>query len=862
MNKKDFYHGIELLIDAIRNEEIPGGLPFVFSVNDETGHVTITPKNIGAVPIEATVNGKTLSAPITLTAEDVKALSTDKANQAITSSVNTWLRLNTTGEETEAGLSLQRGGKNRWSLWMTNQAEGSSNEGSNLLLRCFSNDGVNLGNVMMVSRATLTVDFAKGPTVSGMEVFHPGNLPTLGVLGADGRLTVAIGEDKAPLPLSQRFGQLQTVLDHKAKGDGSEDDTEAVQGQAKRRDPVAVCAVTVEPEQIDSRNLADTLLTTSNGKVIDFPQGFLGETVTKITSGQTYTAWAQDSAYTLGNQIRIWGTQKDSHADFNGMPVCMYSDDNGASFSVAVMDETLNRHSVWSAGIAHGREYVFIREDVEGGFKHYQYSRPAPEGHQAEYFGNWEVMEIPATAWLSPYDNQPPIMIHSFAEDAEGFIVGAHNGSGAWLVKVSTEGEAVVIPLSAGTNAEEPTVKFHKGHYFGFIRAGNAGTNPKFWKSLDGLKNISVFTAPADTFGANKLSDCPVSLNIDSSGVIHAFVAFRSGSEEGRPTDAPTSMFYLTAPIEGVGSFWAKAKNYRLGVLRHEEKGGASALGVGAVVVHHNNVQIYTGSEGRTGSQHTRDRVTDLYQITIPLKKSWGAFDYRERVARVGVAPAQFHKLAGKDRSGYRAETLVIHGEVLTEAYKKSAEAREAKGLLASIVNGGKTAGFNVASDSGYASFCGYFPASVGPSGMLVRHDLLTFKLDGKDTVVLSGGAAPALRPSAAGGAALGSSSRPWSGLFVEGEVYSLTGKRSRKVKALDEVMVDALCQIARNIGTDGVTAEGVHAVLAEVVPDPLAYGFLSKQGAKLALSHSQLQYAIAWAQQMRLDRLSCALNT
>ena len=63
-------------------QEIP-----VKSVNGKTGAVSLIASDVGAVPTSRTVNGKALSANITLTASDVGAATMTQVNSAIQTAI-------------------------------------------------------------------------------------------------------------------------------------------------------------------------------------------------------------------------------------------------------------------------------------------------------------------------------------------------------------------------------------------------------------------------------------------------------------------------------------------------------------------------------------------------------------------------------------------------------------------------------------------------------------------------------------------------------------------------------------------------------------------------------------------------------
>ena len=59
----------------------------VTSVNGQTGDVNLTASDVGAVPTSRTVNGKALSANITLSASDVGAATMTEVNSAIQTAI-------------------------------------------------------------------------------------------------------------------------------------------------------------------------------------------------------------------------------------------------------------------------------------------------------------------------------------------------------------------------------------------------------------------------------------------------------------------------------------------------------------------------------------------------------------------------------------------------------------------------------------------------------------------------------------------------------------------------------------------------------------------------------------------------------
>lgn len=71
-NSGNYYQGFVIVNDS--TVEYSGRIGIIQSVNGETGNVVLTPDNIGAVPTTRTINNKSLSSNITLTASDVDAI--------------------------------------------------------------------------------------------------------------------------------------------------------------------------------------------------------------------------------------------------------------------------------------------------------------------------------------------------------------------------------------------------------------------------------------------------------------------------------------------------------------------------------------------------------------------------------------------------------------------------------------------------------------------------------------------------------------------------------------------------------------------------------------------------------------------
>ncbi|RVI69356.1 hypothetical protein CN187_09160 [Sinorhizobium meliloti] len=381
------------------------------------------------------------------------------------------------------------------------------------------------------------------------------------------------------------------------------------------------------------------------GSVIHMSKDFIrGIRTSKITNGMKYTAWAQDKAYMVGKQIRMWVLEKESHPDGTGRIVLYVSDDNGSTFwpgeylQVEAKGETL-----WSAGFdaATGNEYLFVRvpagaTDVPP-YTYTMWKRTLTLGAgTGNYYAPFT--KTPITFPVPAGATGQPVMIHSFTIGHGGsVVVGASYGEGAWVMR-STDGGITWTAFEIGVDPdlEEPTVVYDPvtTRYYGFCRNGGSG-NPVFWYSpVNDLTGILRFTAPAGSFGANSLTDAPVPLKI-YNGRIYAFTAFRNGTLEGSGDDELTSAFFLDFPVFA-GNVWTQpsSKIYRLGTIPHREgSAGASACGQGSVVMVGSRVHLYFGMEERTGTTPDRNRIANIYQVSIPLTEYSGAFDFRDDLA-------------------------------------------------------------------------------------------------------------------------------------------------------------------------------------------------------------------------------------
>ncbi|WP_457663702.1 hypothetical protein [Sinorhizobium medicae] len=377
------------------------------------------------------------------------------------------------------------------------------------------------------------------------------------------------------------------------------------------------------------------------GSITYLSRDFLRTDTAKITNNFLYTGWAEVKSYLVGDSLRVWALEKESHADGTGRILCFTSDDGGSTYSPGeYLDLAASGRTLWSAGYSGTTEYLIVR--VPAGSLDtppYTYER----WHRTvttDTSGNLNTTPWTVTAITFPtpvgFTGQP-IMVIDFATGHGGsIVVGTSYGEGAAVAR-STDGGGTWTSyiLGASSSFEEPTVRYDATtqRYYGFIRNGTDGQNPRFWNSgVDDLTTISLWTAPAGTFGTNGLSDSPIPFAI-KDGRIHGFASYRNGTLEGSGSDELTSAFYLDMPVFA-GNIWsqATANIYRLGTLPHRETGGASAVGVGAVVIQDDKVHLIYGMEERTGAISSLNRITNLYQTIIFLTDRNGMFDFRNDV--------------------------------------------------------------------------------------------------------------------------------------------------------------------------------------------------------------------------------------
>ncbi|PLU64514.1 hypothetical protein BMJ21_22865 [Sinorhizobium medicae] len=124
---------------------------------------------------------------------------------------------------------------------------------------------------------------------------------------------------------SKTFGEIADLLDVNrsfasfgAVGDGSTVDDAAISSALASGKVIdgrgLVYKVSSKPSSfLNIRNAAFKV-----GNVIYPSREYMRTDTAKITNGFLYTAWAQDKAYRVGTQLRVWVNEKESHPDGTG----------------------------------------------------------------------------------------------------------------------------------------------------------------------------------------------------------------------------------------------------------------------------------------------------------------------------------------------------------------------------------------------------------------------------------------------------------------------------------------------------------------------------------------------------------------
>ncbi|RVN85099.1 hypothetical protein [Sinorhizobium meliloti] len=465
---------------------------------------------------------------------------------------------------------------------------------------------------------------------------------------------------------SKTFGEIADLLDVNrsfasfgAVGDGSILDDAAISSALTSGKVIdgrgLVYKVSAKPSSfLNIRNAAFKV-----GNVIYPSREYMRTDTAKITNGFLYTAWAQDKAYRVGTQLRVWVNEKESHPDGTGRIALYFSDDKGATWSFGqYLSAKATGQTLWSAGFDGTDEYLFVRvpsgtTDVPP-YTYTMWKRALGAAGSENYNGTWTKTNITFPV-PSGFTGQP-VMVHSFTVGhSNSIVVGASYGEGAAVMR-STDGGVnwTETILGTGSDFEEPTVRYHatSGLYVGFIRNGGSG-EPRYWRSTDNLATAGYFSAATGYFGGGVNSDSCVSFDIDEDGYIHATTAYRNGVIEDEGTDERVSAFYLRGPVTS-GNFWTDANTqvFNIAQLPRREQGGASALSQGSVIVDEDRVHLFYGMEERTGvtgGLGKGNRVANIYQTVIYRDDRGTMFDDRADMAVNRAGHNQLRKLAGID---------------------------------------------------------------------------------------------------------------------------------------------------------------------------------------------------------------------
>ena len=501
-----------------------------------------------------------------------------------------------------------------------------------------------------------------------------------------------------------------------AVGDGVTDDTTAVQAAEASGSKVdgngLTYYVTALPTDFGVFTNASFLLASDSINYIT--KDFFDSQTSKISNSTLYTAWPQDKCYKMNHQIRVWANEARSHQDAQQRPVVFASDDGGITYREGeILDETVSNTTLWCAGTDGTNEYIIERVGTASPFTYQLWRRPVPSGASGNYdLGDWDGSYGPgAITFPNPTEAGEPDMIHSFAAIGSGdIVVGFHYGTGAAGIARSTDSGATWTSYNIAANTEdyeEVTVAVSGTTIAGFMRAGTSAYKPQFWSTT--VATIGTFSR-ADL--RLEIEDTPIPLDIDSNGNIHAFMSWRSGTQESNPGgDGPTSAYYLTGALSDVVTNGDSSLTYyRLGTLFHAETGGASAVGVGSVVVYEDSVHLFYSSGERTGDTNTLNRVANIYQTVLPLSVRDGLRDYRDRINLNGSGDGKFRKLPGGNGYALISRLSIINGEIVSAAYGNVPS--EANDLVIDV--DGSNGGASIASDSSLTSMFLVGPTEYG----------------------------------------------------------------------------------------------------------------------------------------------------
>ncbi|SEH23369.1 Catalytic beta propeller domain of bacteriophage endosialidase [Rhizobium sp. NFR12] len=405
------------------------------------------------------------------------------------------------------------------------------------------------------------------------------------------------------------------------------------------------------------------------GSVLHPSRDFLRTDTAKITNGLQYGAWAQDKAYKIGDQLRVWVNEKQSHGDGTSRIALYFSDDGGSSWSFGeYLAMKASGDTLWSAGFDGVAEYLFVRvpvyttENPKGNdvppYNYQLWKRILGVGAAQDYNAPWTKINVtfPTIPGWTGQGTQP-VMVHSFSKGHDdSIVVGASYQEGAAVLRSADGGVTWTAHiLAAGNTFEEPTVRYvpSLGIYCGFMRFGGSG-NPRWWISEDNFATPAQWwTAPPGFFGPAPLASSTVSFDVDPNGNFHAVTAYRNGVVEGVRTDDRTTTFYLTGPVVP-GSIWTNppTKLFALGQMQRREHDGASALGQGSVIATSGKVHLFYGMEGRTGVRGglgAGNRVTDIFQTVVFLDDKGSLFDERTELAANRGSFSPLRKVSGID---------------------------------------------------------------------------------------------------------------------------------------------------------------------------------------------------------------------